>query len=221
MAGCRASGSRPFSFRADPVRDACHHPAMTTFPLWLKIFETSFVVVLVVIYARTWGWANFLWFSDIALIGSVPALWLEDPLLTSAMALLIVVPDSFWGVSYLARLATGRRISGLSDYMFDATKPRWLRALSLFHLWLPLLLLSMVMTLGYRPEALAIVWIGGYVVLWICRRFTDPAENINWAFGLGGRPSSGTTSLRPFALTLAALPLVVWVPTHFLLEWVG
>ena len=191
------------------------------FPLWLKIFETVFVAVLVVIYARTWGWANFLWFSDIALIGSVPALWLEDPLLASGLALLIVIPDGFWSISYLARLATGKRISGLSDYMFDATKPRWLRALSLFHLWLPALLLSMVVTLGYRPEALPIVWIGGWLVVWICRRFTDPVENINWAFGFGGRPQTREANYKGFALMLAAFPIVIWLPTHFLLKWIA
>ncbi len=194
---------------------------LDTFPLWFKLVVTGYVVGVVVVYARTWGCANFLWFSDIALIGSVPALWLEDATLASVLALSVLIPDGFWSVSYLARLATGRRLTGLSDYMFDATKPRWLRALSLFHLWLPLLLLSMVASLGYRPVALPIMVVGGWAVLWICHRYTDPVENINWVFGFGGLPQSGRTPRRAFARILAAFPLVIWIPTHLLLKAIG
>ena len=53
-------------------------------PIGLKIFYTFFVCVLVPIYWRQYGPANFLWFSDIALLVMVPALWLENSLLVSA-----------------------------------------------------------------------------------------------------------------------------------------
>lgn len=54
--------------------------------LWVKISYTAFVLVLIPIYWKHWGPANFLWFSDIALILGVPALWLESSLLASMMA---------------------------------------------------------------------------------------------------------------------------------------
>ena len=50
-------------------------------PLGLKIIYTLYVCVLVPIYWRQYGPANFLWFSDIALLALVPALWLENALL--------------------------------------------------------------------------------------------------------------------------------------------
>ena len=108
-------------------------------PLWLKLLDTAFVAVLVVVYARTWGWANFLWFSDIALILSVPALWFESPLLASMMALAIALPDGPWIVSFIGQLISRKRLIGLADFMFDLRKPSWCRSLSLFHLALPLL----------------------------------------------------------------------------------
>ena len=49
---------------------------MTQEILW-KLAYTVFVVVVVEIWRRHYGWRNLLWFSDIALIGAVPALWLE------------------------------------------------------------------------------------------------------------------------------------------------
>jgi len=56
-------------------------------PLWLKIAYTLFVCLIVPIYWRRYGPANFLWFSNIALLATVPALWLESALLASMMAL--------------------------------------------------------------------------------------------------------------------------------------
>ena len=186
-------------------------------PLWLKLLDTAFVAVLVVVYARTWGWANFLWFSDIALILSVPALWFESPLLASMMALAVLLPDGLWIVSFFWQLATGRRLIGLADYMFDATKPLWLRALSLFHLWLPLLLLWTVARLGYAPDALIGMTALCWVVLLICFFFTDPEENINWVFGFGGKRQSRRSARLHLSLTMVAFPALVYLPTHAML----
>ena len=184
------------------------------FPLALKIAVTLYVAILVVVYARRWGWANFLWFSDLALIATVPALWLESPLLASLIALTIVLPDGLWIVSYLVQLATGRRVIGLADYMFDASKPRWLRALSLFHLWLPPLALWMVWRLGYVHDALHPMLVFSWTVLVVCYAFTKPDDNVNWVYGFAGRPQSKRHPLLQLALTMIAFAALVIVPTH-------
>jgi hypothetical protein len=59
-------------------------------PLGLKIIYTLFVYALVPIYWRQYGPANFLWFSDIALLALVPALWLENALLVSTLAISVL-----------------------------------------------------------------------------------------------------------------------------------
>jgi hypothetical protein len=59
-------------------------------PPALKIVCTLFVCGLVPIYWRQYGPANLLWFSDIALLALVPALWLENAPLVSMMAVLVV-----------------------------------------------------------------------------------------------------------------------------------
>ena len=47
-------------------------------PVWFKIAYTAFVLYVGVIWWKNYGWKNFLWFSDIAFIGAVPAMWLES-----------------------------------------------------------------------------------------------------------------------------------------------
>jgi len=70
-------------------------------PLGLKVVYTIFVCALVPIYWRAYGLANFLWFSDIALLALVPALWLENALLVSMLAISVVfLKDSGMPISF-------------------------------------------------------------------------------------------------------------------------
>jgi hypothetical protein len=74
-------------------------------PLDLKVGYTLFVCALVPIYWRQYGPANFLWFSDIALLALVPALWLENALIASMMAVAVVFFEAIWNVDFFARPA--------------------------------------------------------------------------------------------------------------------
>ena len=69
-------------------------PIEAVIPLGLKVVYMIFVCALVPIYWREYGPANFLWFSDIALLALVPALWLENALLVSIPAISVVFFES-------------------------------------------------------------------------------------------------------------------------------
>ena len=43
-------------------------------PLWIKVSYTLFAILIVAVYMLKYGLGNFLWFSDIALLATVPAL---------------------------------------------------------------------------------------------------------------------------------------------------
>ena len=185
-------------------------------PLWIKIAYTVFAVVTIAVYAVKYPPGNFLWFSDIALVLTVPALWLESGLLASMTAVGVLLPEAFWNLGYFGRLVTRKRLSGLTDYMFDARLPRYLRALSLFHVLLPLLLLWMLARLGYDPRALYAQTALAWVVLPLTYRLTDRALNVNWVFGFGS--GQRVPSLVHLGLLLIGLPALVYFPTHLLLQ---
>ena len=88
-------------------------------PLGLKVIYTLFVCVLVPIYYRQYGLANFLWFSDIALLALVPALWLENALLVSILSISVVFFEALWYTVFFFRLESGKSLIGLSAYIFD------------------------------------------------------------------------------------------------------
>src|SRR5687768_2105178 len=101
------------------------------FPLWLKLVYGLFVIVLVPVYWRQYGPANFLWFSDIALFGGLAALWLESSLIASTMAVGALLLELAWNVDFFVRLITGTNLTGLSNYMFDDRRSLAIRSLSL------------------------------------------------------------------------------------------
>jgi hypothetical protein len=187
-------------------------------PLWIKVAYTLIVAVIVPVYLAYYGPANFLWFSDIALIVTGVALWLESPLLVSMMAVGVLLPELLWNVSFLTRLLTGVRVSGLADYMFDTRIPKWIRALSLFHVVLPVLMLWMVHKLGYDPRALPAQTALAWVILPLTYAVTKPEDNINWVYGPGARPQRQVSPPLYLAFVLIFFPLIIYMPTHLLLR---
>jgi len=187
-------------------------------PLWLRLGYTVMVAAIVPVYLAYYGVANFLWFSDIALIITGVALWTESRLLASMMAVGVLLPELLWNVSFFARLLVKLRLSALADYMFDRTIPLWIRALSLFHIPMPAVLLWMLHTLGYDPRALLAQTALGWVVFGVTYAVTNPAENINWVFGPGGEPQRRLPPRVYLGLLLVVFPVIVYLPTHVVLR---
>ena len=191
-------------------------------PLWLKLAVTAFVCLLVPVYWRKYGPANFLWFSDIALFGAALALWREDALLTSMMAIGVLIPELAWNAGYFARLLLGVSLTGLPGYMFDPSKPRFLRGLSLFHVALPILLLWLVSRLGYDPRALPAQTLLAWIVLPATWLLTDPAKNIYWVFGPGADGKTRRATWPWLIVAMLLFPLVAFLPAHLALDaWFG
>jgi hypothetical protein len=189
---------------------------MLAIPDWFKVAYTLAVLAFILIYWQRYGPRNFLWFSDIAFIGAVPAMWLESPLISGVLGCMVLLPEVLWNVDYVLRLLLRRRITGLTEYMFDPAIPRWLRAVSLFHVPLPLVLIWLVAAYGYPEESLAASAVIGAVVLLLSYWLSSENKNINWVFGLG-RVQHRLPRLVYLGLLYAGFVVVVFLPTHWLL----
>lgn len=183
-------------------------------PLWLKISYTLMVLVIIPVYWRDLGPANFLWFSDIALFSLVAAVWLESRLINSTMAVAVLFLESVWVLDFF----TGGNLIQISAYMFDPETEMHIRILSgLFHISLPPLLLYLLVQLGYDERALLLQIIIALMVLPVTYLFTKPEDNINWVYG-----PAGPQELLPNALYLALLAMVLivvlYIPSHLLFK---
>lgn len=198
-------------------------------PLPLKIAFTAFMVVLVPVYWSKYGPTNFLYFCDLALFVTLAAIWFENRLLASMAAVGIIVPQIvLWCGDFAAHLA-GLKFIGMTDYMFDPHRSLFLRSLSLFHGWLPFLLLFLVVRLGYDRRAL-LAWTG---VAWSAMLFSyfclpapgahlaNPLAPVNIDYVYGFSDAAAQTWMPQWAwlaFLIVALPVVIFIPTHLLLR---
>jgi hypothetical protein len=187
-------------------------------PLWIKVAYTAITLLVVVVYWRRHGPRNFLWFSDVSLIGLVFALWLESTYLVSMLAIGMLLPEILWNVSFFVQLLTGRRFTGLTDYMFDPRRLLWLRLFSLFHVLLPVVMVYALLQLGYDGTALPAMVVLGLVVLLASYPLADAQENLNWVLG-PGIVQTWMAGWKFLLLVMITYPLLLYLPTHLLLQW--
>lgn len=196
-------------------------PVIEAVSVGFRALFAVLVAVVVPVYIVKYGPANFLWFSDIGLLGICAALWLEQPLLGSMMSLAVLLPETVWLVSFVTgAIAKERGITTLAAYMFDARIPFFLRALSgAFHLALPPGALWLVYRYGYDDRALIAMTLLAWVVLPATLWLAPPEKNVNWVRGFGHPPRLRTPLPLHFCLVMLAYPLLIYWPTHALLEY--
>ncbi len=193
-----------------------------------KATVTAFLAVLVPIYLHTYGPTNFLWFCDAALILTAAGMWLESPLLISMCAVGILLPQCLWLADFGCNLL-GFHLMNLTSYMFDPALPLFTRGLSLFHGWLPLLLVWLLFRLGYDRRALAAWTVMAAVLGLICYYFTPPAGahladpntpiNINYLYGFNDRQPQHWVNQNIYViLWLLGLWTAAYLPTHMVLR---
>ena len=195
-------------------------------PLWLKLAYTAFMAVLLPVYWANYGPTNFLYFCDVALLITLVGIWIESPLLISMCAVGILASQALWVVDFLSNLI-GWPLTGMTDYMFAADHSLFLRSLSLFHGWLPFLLVYLVWRLGYDRRAFPAWTVLAWILVLICFFVMPPPRpdpgltpvNINYVWGMSDTVAQ--TWMPPAAWVaglIVLLPLLLYAPVHFLLR---
>jgi hypothetical protein len=187
-------------------------------PLWLKVLWTAWVIAWVPFYWKQYGLQTFLYFCDLGNFFIAAALWLESPLIFSWQACGLLFFQTLYTVDLFAAVLTGKHPIGGTEYMFDASMPLFVRLLSLFHIVMPPMLLWAIWRLGYNQRG----WIYQTVTTWIVvpvNYFWRPQSDVNWARGPFFRQLHGACSLIYLIAYLILVPLLVYWPSHQLLQW--
>ena len=197
-------------------------------PMAVKLLLTMYVATLVPIYLEAYGPTNFLFFCDMALLLTLVAVWRESPLLVSAVAVGILLPQLLWALDFLS-MVVGLPNTGMTNYMFQDSIPLHVRFLSFFHFWLPFLLIWLLRRTGYDRRGLPIWLAIAFTSLYICYFFmpappapaSDPAlpVNINYVYGFSDQGAQ-TWMPEPMWFVLLQLMLVflVFLPSHWALK---
>ena len=173
-----------------------------------------FLMILIPTYLHYYGPQNFLWLSDMGLFLTCLALWLNKPVLMSMAAVGVLVLELIWCFDFFAELLFNINPIDLSDYMFNASLPILLRAISLFHVATPIIWVRYLWQFGYDKRALnyfiALYW----VVLMLTYQLTDPVENINWVFMPKVVNMGAITPVAWLLIMIIGFPLLLFWPTH-------
>jgi hypothetical protein len=197
-------------------------------PLAIKLIYTAFVAVMVPVYLRAYGPTNFLYFCDVAVFLTLAGMWLESALPISMSSVGILLPQTLWLLDFGGQLL-GFHGLGMTAYMFDRNLPLFTRALSLYHGWLPLLLVWLLVRLGYDKRALPAWSAVATALVLISYFFLPPAGahlpnpntpvNIDYVYGFNDQaPQHWMNQNLYVVLWIAALCFLVFVPTHLVLR---
>lgn len=201
-------------------------PSPHPVPLWLRIAYTVFMAVLIPVYWYHYGPTNFLYFCDIALLLTLAGMWMRSPLLISMCAVGILLPQFLWCVDFLVVLCGGR-FTGMTDYMFRDTS-LFLRGLSLFHAWLPFLLVYLIRRTGYDRRGFPLWTVLAWVLCLVSWFLLPPPadvpgdltpRNVNFVYGFDETKAQTFLPGGWFLVVyMALLAVAVYWPTHLLLR---
>lgn len=166
-----------------------------------------------------YGPGNFLWTSDIALFFVFSAVLFESKLLASMVIVGNFLFETYWNIDFLL-LLLHLPSSGVTDYMLHSTLPLWLRALSLFHVALPPLMIWLIYKLGYNLKAWRLQILFSTILIFVSWLVTDPVENVNFVFSY---KQYAWLEMNPFLflVLLAAANGVVIFLTHLGIQFFG
>ena len=186
------------------------------FPIWVRWVSLVWLALWIPSYALYWGWANFLHLCDVAVLLTCIGFACGNVLLLSAQAVSSIVGDLLWCLDAGWRLFVGKHLTSGTEYMWDVRFPLWVRLLSLFHVALPVLLITTLRRTGYDRSAL-LLQSGIAMVVLVFSRFMGPTQNINYAFADPIFHRAFGPAPVHLALVFLGLLGIIYVPTHVLL----
>ncbi|MGM0542565.1 MAG: hypothetical protein ACQERP_01635 [Pseudomonadota bacterium] len=186
-------------------------------PRWLKLAFTLWILVWAPSYVVLLGAQNFFWLCNVASFLLLVALWSEHRTLMSMQWIAVAMVGSLWSLDVATAALTGVHPIGGTEYMFDPEHPTMAKAMSLYHVVLPLVAGIGVAKLGYSRRALRWQTLLTWVVVPLSYLLTEAERNINWVHGPFGQPQDSLDPLLYLFLLMLIWPAVVYLPVHLLM----
>lgn len=186
---------------------------MSKIPLWLKRLFTLWVLIWAPLYFWKLGPQNFFWLCNLANFLILAGLWRESRLLLSTQLLAVLIIGTAWTLDVSTTFIAGKPSLLGTGYMFNTEIPLWLRLLSLYHCFLPLICLYSIWRLGYDRRALPLQTAITWVLIPASYLLTEPERNINWAHP----PFEALQAIPTFVYLpglMLLLPALMYLPVH-------
>lgn len=196
-------------------------PSFSSIPLSVRLGFSLWMVFWVTVILNNQGPQNFFWLCNIAQFILLYALWTENRLLIASQAGVVTLVGVGWTLDFMVGLIVGGSLTGFTAYMFSDELSLLARATSLYHVFLPVLLVWLVRRLGYdRRGPWLQCLIGALAVIgaWL---FTEPHRNVNWMYEPFGVAQEWMPDPAWALVLIIAYPVVLYFPGHFLMIWLA
>lgn len=178
------------------------------------------MLVWVPIILWAYGPQNFFWLCNVALFLIGYALWAGDRLVLSSQAGTVVLIGAVWTVDFVLGLATLGKTALVTSYMWNPDLPLPARIVSVYHIFLPVLVIWVLARWDYdRRGPWLQCGLGTLVIVgtWL---FTDPDRNINWITAPFHVEQQWLSDRVWVAILIVLMPPLVYWTGHRLVLWI-
>lgn len=190
-------------------------------PRRVQLGYTAWMVFWVAVVLTHYGPQNFFWLCNISKFVLLVVVWGGHRLLLSSQAGVVLIVGAGWSLDFIIGLALGGSPTGFTAYMWSDELSLLARAVSLYHVGLPLLVLWLLGRIGYDRRGLWLqcaIGAGAVAGTWL---LTEPARNINWMYAPFGVEQVWLPEPAFALLLVLAYPLVFYLPGHALVLGLG
>jgi len=189
-------------------------------PRIIRIAFTFWFVTWVPIIVWAYGFQNFFWLCNVAQFIVLYAIWRPNALLVSSQTGTVVLVGIVWALDLTVGVIAGDSVTGLTGYMFDPEIPLLARLTSLYHIWLPFLMLWICWYNGYDNRGVWLQCVIGTLSIFGAWLWSEEERNINFAFA----PFHIEQTWMPHGIYLVLLSvgtaLVIYFPGHYLVRFI-
>jgi len=184
----------------------------------LRWFACAWLLLWLPIYHDAYGAWHFLQLCNLGLLVGIVGVLLGNRVLLSSQAVACVVIALLWLADVGSRLVSGQHLHGGTAYMWDSAIPVAARALSLYHLGFPVLMLYCLRHTGYDRRGFVLQCVLAAAAIAIGLVLAPAAHNLNYAFAWPGAATPHTDPLLRSMLAWAMLIVLFYLPAHLLLD---
>lgn len=191
----------------------------TTDLMRVRIVFTVWMAVWTPVILWAYGPQNFLWLCNVAQFLVLYALWAGDRFILSSQAGTVCLIGLVWVLDFIPAIITGGATAMITAYMFNPEYPMPTRIASMYHVFLPALILWVLYRRGYDRRG---PWlqcaIGGLAIIgtWL---LTDPERNVNWVAAPFHTEQVWMPDVVWVVVMLVLGPLLIYWPGHGLVLW--
>lgn len=177
-------------------------------PYGVKITYYAFMACMFPVYITYYPLINFASVCQIHLFLLLAGFLINSRLFISMTALALLIPQTLWWIDLMCE-TIGIKFVGGTKYMYNSTIPLYVRIISLYHGWLPFLLIYLVKKVGYDQRAVFYQFILSHSIAFLSYYNSDIYNgNINLMKDVG------IISFFFFC------PIAMFITHRFLLWWV-